>query len=179
MKLDDLKKPLSTLDKILDKTNSDMRIDVSACETAQSKLLHKFRHIAVSCIIFLLVFTVLIIMGLAPSKFSLSVNILLDVFLLIGCLWYTFLYLRLRKINIATITPAELFSRTAKLKILMISGETFFVTSFLMYIIYAWISSPSAVWSMGSSFVVVILIGIFYTLPEYKKLFRDLNSTEE
>lgn len=179
MKLDDLKNTLSTLDKILDKTNSDIRIDVSACETAQSKLLHKFRHTAVCCIIFLLVFTVLIITGHAPSKFSLSLNIFLDVFLLIGGLWYTFLYLRLRKINIATIPPAELFSRTAKLKILMISGETFFVTSFLMSILYAWISSPSAVWSMGSSFVVTIIIVIFYTLPEYRKLFRDLNSTDE
>ena len=179
MKLDDLKNTLSTLDKILDKTNSDIRIDISACETAQSKLLHKFRHTAVCCLIFLLVFTVLIIMGLAPSKFSSGLNILLDVFSLICGLWYTFLYLRLRKINIATITPAELFSVTTKLKILMISGETFLVTSFLMSIIYAWFSSPSAVWSMIPSFVVVIIIGLFYRLPEYKKLFHDLNSTME
>lgn len=179
MKLDDLKNTLSTLDKILDKTNSDIRIDISACETAQSKLLNKFWHAAESCIFIFLVFTVLIVMGYAPSKFSLSVNIFLDVFLLMGGLWYTFLYLKLRKINIATITPAELFSSTVKLKILMISGETFFVTSFLMSIIYAWFSSPSAIWSMGPSFVVVIIIGLFYRLPEYKKLFHDLNSTKE
>ena len=45
MKLDELKKNMSTLDQVLAKTNSDIKINVSASETAQAKILKKFRQI--------------------------------------------------------------------------------------------------------------------------------------
>ena len=49
MQLDELKKNMSKLDKVLDKTGSDIKINVAASETAQTKILKKFRQVMTNC----------------------------------------------------------------------------------------------------------------------------------
>lgn len=60
MQLDELKKSMSTLEQVLTKTNSDIRINVSVSETAQSKILRKFRRSFTSCLILAVVFAAMI-----------------------------------------------------------------------------------------------------------------------
>ena len=77
MKLDELKKNMSTLGQVLAKTNSDIKINVSSSETAQAKILKKFRQIMTSCAILAVVFTAMIIGGISPHKFSIHLKICL------------------------------------------------------------------------------------------------------
>ncbi len=48
---------MSTLEQVLAKTNSDIKINVSTSQTAKTKLLKKFRQGFISCIILAIVFT--------------------------------------------------------------------------------------------------------------------------
>ncbi len=179
MKLDELKKNMSTLDQVLAKTNSDIKINVSASETAQAKILKKFRQIMTSCAILAVVFTAMIIGGISPHKFSIHLKICLVAYSLVCTIWYAYLYFKLKNINIAVLSPAQLFSKTANIRILMISGEIFFGIVIGLLLIYALYSNPTALWALAYSFVVWIVVSVFHYWPQYIKLFSDLNSIKE
>ena len=57
MQLNELKKSMSTLEQVLAKTNSDIKINISTVQTAKTKILKKIRQGFVSCIIIAIVFT--------------------------------------------------------------------------------------------------------------------------
>ena len=84
MNLDELKNRISKLDDILDKTNKEVKIDIAKSKTAQTQLLAKFRMVFVSCLIFALIFTLMVIGGVAPRKFPMELNIGIIVFALIA-----------------------------------------------------------------------------------------------
>ena len=69
MQLDELKKSMSTLEQVLAKTNTDIKINVSASETAQTKILKKIRQGFVSCIILAIVFTAMALGNIEPQSF--------------------------------------------------------------------------------------------------------------
>ncbi len=179
MQLDELKKNMSKLDKVLDKTGSDIKINVAASETAQSKILKKFRQVMTNCAILAVVFTAMIIGGFSPQKFTLQFKIYLVIYLLICVIWYGYLYFTLKKINIATLTPAKLFYKTAKIKRLMISGEIFFGVVIGLILINGLYNNPTALWALSVSFVVWIVLGVSHYWPQYIRLFRDLNSIKD
>ena len=94
-------------------------------------------------------------------------------------IWYAYLYFKLKDINIAVLSPAQLFSKTANIRILMISGEIFFGIVIGLLLIYALYSNPTALWALAYSFVVWIVVSVFHYWPQYIKLFSDLNSIKE
>lgn len=69
MQLDELKKSMSTLEQVLAKTNTDIKINVSASETAQTKILKKFRQGFTSCLILAIVFAAMALGNLNPYSF--------------------------------------------------------------------------------------------------------------
>ena len=97
MQLDELKKICQKLDKVLDKTGSDIKINVAASETAQTKILKKFRQVMTNCAMLAVVFTAMIIGGFSPQKFTLQFKIYLVIYLLICAIWYGYLYFTLKK----------------------------------------------------------------------------------
>lgn len=183
MELDELKKSMSTLEQILAKTNTDIKIDVAASETAQIKILKKFRQGFLSCLILAVVFAAGAIGGINPNSFPLGQKIYLVVYLLLGAVWYIFMYHKLRNINIAALPPAKLFSKTANIKMLMLSGEIFFIIGivilFAMLFPTAWAFNRFGFWAMIITLVGAVIYSVLHYWPQYIKLFQDLNSIKE
>ena len=69
MQLNELKKSMSTLEQVLAKTNSDIKINVSTSQTAKTKILKKIRQGFVSCIILAIVFTAMALGNIEPKSF--------------------------------------------------------------------------------------------------------------
>lgn len=183
MQLDELKKSMSTLEQILAKTDSDIKINVSAAETAQAKILKKFRQGYFSCIILAVVFTAVAIANVNPLSFPLYLKIYLAVFLALGAIWYLFMARRLRRINIPALPPAKLFSETASLKLVALCGEIFFgiclVILFTLLLPNAWAYNRLGFWAMTITLVIVLIFSVVHYWPQYIRLFRDLNSIKE
>ena len=58
------------------------------------------------------------------------------VCLAVGAVWYVFIYFKLNRIDIAALPPANLFSKTANIKLMMISGEVFFIVCLVVFLHY-------------------------------------------
>lgn len=183
MQLDELRKSMSTLEQVLAKTNTDIKINLSVAQTAQTKLLKKFRQGFTSCLILAIVFAAMALGNLNPYSFPLSLKIYLVVYLLLGAAWYIFMYLKLKSINIAALTPGKLFSKTANIRILMLSGEIVFgmgiVILFTLLLPNAWEFNRTGFWCVIGTLAVAVIYGIVHMWPQYIKLFRDLNSIKE
>lgn len=174
---------MSTLEKILEKTNTDIKINVSAAETAQTKILKKFRKGAFSCIILAIVFAAAIVGNINPQSFPVNLKIYLVAYLGLAAVWYIFMYRKLSGISIATLAPAKLFSKTSTMKILMLSGEIFFgiglVILFTLLFPNAWVYNRIGFWAMTITLVGVLIYSVLHYWPQYIKLFRDLNSIKD
>lgn len=180
MKLDELKESMSTLDQILAKTNSEIKINVSIAQMAKKQILKKFRQGFVSCGILAVVFTAMALGNINPDSFPLYLKIYLVVYLMAAAGWYMFMYFKLKSINIAVLTPGKLISKTANLKMLTLSGEVFFcmgiVVLFTLLLPNAWDFNRAGFWFVIVTLVFAIVYGIVHVWPQYVKLFRDLNS---
>ena len=72
-----------------------------------------------------IIFVAAAIYNINPIAFPLYLKIYLSSFLAIGAIWYIYLYRKLKSINIAVLSPKQLFSKTATIKLLTLSGEIF------------------------------------------------------
>lgn len=180
MQLDELKKNMSTLEQVLAKTNSDIKINVSASETAQAKILKRFRQGIISCIILAVVFAAMILGNINPVSLPVNIKIYLVSYLTLGAIWYTFMYFKLKRINIAALSPAELFSKTATMRLLMLSGEVFLgigvVVLFTLLLPYMWTFNRIGFWFGTSTIAAAVIYSIVHIWPLYINLFRELNS---
>lgn len=183
MQLDELKKSMSTLEQVLAKTNSDIKINISASQTAKTKILKKFRQAFVSCIILAIVFTAMALGNVATQTFPNYLKIGMAVCLAVGAVWYILMYTKLSHIDIVALTPANLFSRTANIKLMMISGEVFFMVCLAVFFTLLfqsfWSYNQTGFWAMAATILFAIIYGIVHIWPQYIKLFRDLNSIKE
>ena len=191
MQLDELKKSMSTLEQVLAKTNTDIKINVSASktinvstsETAKSKILKKFRKAYTSLLLVAIIFVAAAIYNINPISFPLYLKIYLSSFLAIGAIWYIYLYRKLKSINIAVLSPKQLFSKTATIKLLTLSGEIFIgmclVFFFALLLPSVWTFHRIGFWIMTIGLILGIVYSIFHYWPQYINLFRDFNSIKE
>ena len=183
MQLDELKKSMSTLEQVLARTNTEIKINVAVSETAQTKILKKFRQGAISCLILAFVFAAMAIGGINPHSFPIGLKIYLVVYLLLGGIWYGIMYLKLRHIKVADLPPAKLFSKTTRLRLFLIYGEIVFgigiVILFTLLFPNAWVHNRLGFWAMIVTLVIAVVYGIIHILPQYIRLFRELNSIKE
>lgn len=179
MNLDELKNRISKLDDILDKTNKEVKIDIAKSRTAQTQLLAKFRMIFVSCLIFALIFTLMVIGGVAPRKFPMELNIGIIVFALIAVILYGYLYFRLRHTDVATVRPTELYRRATCMRLLMMSGEVILCLGLLLLIPLIGSGNDDWPFYISVSLAVYIFFNVKKNWPEYRKLFNELNSIKE
>lgn len=174
---------MSTLEQVLAKTNTDIKINVSASQTAQAKILKKFRNGSILCLIFAVIFTAAAIGGINPLSFPLGLKIYIVVYLLLAAIWYVFMYCKLRSINIVALPPAKLFSKTANIKMLMLSGEIIFgigmVILFTLLFPSAWAFNRVGFWAILVGLAAAIIFSVVHLYPQYIRLFRDLNSIKE
>ena len=181
MQLDELKRNMSVLDQVLSKTSTDIRIDVRASETAREKLMKRYRQNILSNSIIAIVFA----SQIGNSSFPLPVLYVAFITAITGlaALWYIFLFIRLKDINISRMTPTRLFSETAKIKIMTLSGEVFFAIAlavfFTLLLSDLLVTSQLAFWLIIGCLAAGIAGGIFYFWPRYIKLFRDLTTLKD
>ena len=183
MQLDELKKSMSTLEQELAKTNSDIKINVSTSQTAKTKILKKFRQGFVSCVILAIAFATMPLDNVTPQSFPNYLKIGMSVCLAVGAVWYIFMYFKLNRIDIAALPPAKLFSKTANIKLMMISGEVFFIVYLVIFFTLLfqsfWNYNRIGFWAMVATLLFAIVYGIVHMWPQYIKLLRDLNSIKE
>ena len=179
MELNELKKNMSVLEQVLAKSNEEIKIDVSASETAQTKLAKVYKQNIRNCLLASIIPVVLLLSGSTTSSFPLYLKIFLLAYLLLGGVWYGYLWNTTRKISITTLTPLSLLSATSKLKLYTLTGELFFIVGltvfFSLFLSNLWDFSPL-------SFGLVIgtlLFGITFTLTFYvPKLRKNFNEME-
>lgn len=86
------------------------------------------------------------------------------------------MYLKLKSINIAALTPSNLFSKTANIRLLMISGEVIFgmgiVILFTLLLPNAWEFNHTGFWCVIGTLVVAIIYGIVHMYSIYKTVPR-------
>ena len=180
MELSDLKKNMSVLEQVLMKSNEEIKIDVSASETAQTKLAKVYKQNVRNCLLASIIPVVLLLSGANTGSFPLYLKIFLLIYLLLGGAWYGYLWNTTRKISITTLTPVSLLSVTSKLKLYILVGEIFLIVGltafFSLFLTNLWDFSPL-------SFGLVIgtlLFGITFTLtfyvPKLRKVFNELEA---
>ena len=93
------------------------------------------------------------------------------------------MYIKLRNINIAALPPAELFSRTARLRLLVLSGEIVFgigiVILLTLLLPNAWAYNRTGFWAMAAGLAVAVIFSVVHYWPQYIRLFRELDSIKE
>jgi hypothetical protein len=183
MQLDEFKKSMSLLDQVLSQTSADIRINVSASQNAQTKILKKYRQAFTSCAVLAVVFVLLWIGDVNPQALPTYIKAFLVTYLSLASAWYVFLYLKLKKVNISLLTPARLFSETTTVKLLTLYGEitlgvaaAVFFTLFLQNML---VSNLLAFWLCVVTLIASLVLSICFMWPRYIKLFRDLNTIKE
>ncbi|WP_289858727.1 hypothetical protein [uncultured Muribaculum sp.] len=183
MQLDELKKGMSTLEQVLAKTDTEITINVSVSETAQTKILKKYRQNIISCAIIAIVFGCLWVGNVSTEKLPGFYKAFISIITAVASVWYIFLYYLLKKIDIASCSPAILFKKTSSFKILNLTGEIIIgvgiVVLFTLYIQHLWLNNYAAFWATLVTLSIGMVIGSVYFLPKYIKLFRDLDSIKE
>lgn len=180
MELNELRKSMSTLEQVLAKTDADISINVSASETAQVKILRKFRQGGIMCIVLAAIFALAAIVNINPLSFPRYLKVYMVILLVTGTVWYIFMYKRLKHINVGTLAPVELFRKTATLKMLMVSAEVFLsvgmVVFFALCLPHAWDFNRFGFWAVIIGLVAVTIYSVLHYYPKYIRLFRELNS---
>lgn len=180
MQLTELKQNMSILDRMLAKTSADITVDVTASETAQNKLLKKFRQGIINNALLAAVFACLWIGDVTPDKLPNLFKGFISILTAIAAVWYLILFTRLKKIDIARLSPSKLLSATTTIKLLTLSGEVAFgialAVFFTMLLTEMLATNILAFWLIIATLVIALVWGIVYTVPRYVKLFGDLNS---
>lgn len=180
MQLNELKKSMSTLDQVLARTTQDIKINVTESANAQMKLLKRFRQAYTSSAILAVVFAVMWITGVSIETFPSYMKAFLVIYLALATVWYVVLYLRLKRISIAELKPAQLFSKVAMIKLQTLSGEIVFgigiAVFFTLFISERVISGTAVLCLFFGTLAFALAYGILYIWPQYIRLFRELTS---
>ena len=183
MQLNELKESMSVLDQVLSKTSTDIKINVSASQTAKSHLLTKYRRSSISTAILAIVFTLLWIGNVNLPALQVHIHIFLIIYLALASVWYILMYFKLKKLSISRLTPAKLFAKTATLKIYTLSGEIIFgigiIQFFMLFLPDLYVINVFAFWLCIGTIIVSLVLSVWYLWPKYIKLFRDLNTIKE
>ncbi len=183
MNLADLKKSMSTLDDVLAKKSGDsIDFDTETCNTAQKKIMKQFRHGALSCIIIAIVFLIAWNAGLGNDAFPLAYKLYLGIFLAMAAVWYRFLYLKTRKINIAIATPMQTMKQVASLRFYTLAGEIVLgmamVVFFTLFLSNLWVVGRYRFWIVIAATVIFLVLLITVFLPKTIRNFKNLTATE-
>lgn len=180
MELMDLKKNMSLLEKVLAKTNEEIRIDVSKSETAQTKLAKVYMQNVRNCLLALIIPVVLLLSGSNTETFPLYLKNFLLVYLLAGAGWYMFLYFITKKVNVVLLKPIALFSTVSKLKLFTLAGEICFMVGltifFSLLLNNLWNFNPLSFGLMVATIIFGITFTLTFYLPKLIRIFRDLES---
>lgn len=183
MQLDDLKKSMSTLDDILaEKSVGNIHLDTETCANAQNRVMSKYRKGALSCAILAVVYLIGWNVGLGKDAFPLAYKLYLGIYLVIATLWYSYLYVKTKKINIAVYTPMQTLKQVSTLRLYTLTGEIVLgmamAVFFTLFLSNLWVVGRYRFWVIIAATVVytVLLITIF--IPRTIRDFKNLSAIE-
>lgn len=183
MQLDEFKKSMTVLDQVLAKTGSKIEIDVKTSHKAKSWLLRLYLADAIICLIVGLVFLLLITFDIYAPLLPGYIRIYVAVFSITAALWYGFLYLKLRSMDVATLTPSEVISRTNRVKFLTLTGEIVFAIAIavLFTMLFPFLLRHDVFAFRQMIVFLCIAFGWFLLslLPKIIRSFRDLNAIKD
>ncbi len=183
MNLDELKKSMSTLDDVLAQKSGDpINFDTKTCDTAQRKIMKQFRSGVLSCIIIAIVFLIAWNAGLGNDAFPLAYKLYMGIFLAVAAVWYGFLYLKTKKINIAIATPIQTMKQVASLRLYTLTGEIVLgmaiAVFFTLFLSNLWVVGPYRFWIVLTAIIVFIILLVTIFLPRTIRDFKNLTAME-
>lgn len=183
MQLDELKKSMTVLDQVLAKTGSEIEIDVKTSRKAKSWLLRLYLADAIICLIVGLVFLSLITFDIYAPLLPGYIRIYVATFSITAALWYGFLYLKLRSMDVATLSPSEVISRTNRVKFLTLTGEIVFAIAIavLFTMLFPFLLRHDVFAFRQMIVFLCIAFGWFLLslLPKIIRSFRELNAIKD
>lgn len=183
MNLDELKKSMSTLDDVLaQKSSGPIKLDAATCDTAQKKIMRTYRQGALSTLILSVVFPCAWQSGFGNDAFTPGIKIFLITFLLVATLWYGYLYLKTKKINIAADTPIQTMKQVAALRFCALTGEIVLgmaiAVMFTLFLSNLWVVGQYRFWIVLSAIIVFIILLTTVYLPRTIRDFKNLTASE-
>ena len=155
-------------------------IDISASETAQTKLAKVYKQNVRNCLLVSIIPVVLLVSGSNTGSFPLYLKIFLLVYLLLATSWYVFLWNKTEKINIISLTPVSLLTATSKLKLYTLAGEIFFIVGltvfFSLFLSNLWDFSPLSFGLVIGTLVFGITFTLTFYVPKLRKIFNEMES---
>lgn len=183
MNLDELKKSMSTLDDVLaQKSSEPIKLNTPTCDTAQKKIMRTYRQGALSTLILAVIFPCAWQSGFGNDAFTPGIKIFLIIFLLVATLWYGYLYLKTKKINIAANTPIQTMKQVASLRFCALTGEIVLgmaiAVMFTLFLSNLWVVGQYRFWIVLSAIVVFIILLTTVYLPRTIRDFKNLTASE-
>lgn len=183
MDLNELKRSMSTLDDILaEKSNVEIKLNTSTCDTAQKRIMKMYRKGAGSCVVIAAVFLIAWNAGLGNDAFPLAYKLFLCVFMAVAAVWYTFLYFKTKKINIIKLTPMQTMKQVASLRFWALTGEIVLgmviVVFFTLFLSNLWVVGQYRFWIVIAATVLFIVLLVSVFLPRTIRDFKNLTSTK-
>ena len=184
MQLDDLKKSMSTLDDILAERNvGNINFDSATCGNAQRRIMSQYRKGAFNCAILAIVFLVAWHVGLGQDAFPLAYKLFLGIYLAISTLWYTFLYFKTKRINIAVCTPMQTIKQVSALRLYALTGGIVLgmtmVVFFTLFLSNLWVVGRYRFWVIIAASVVFIVLLVTIFIPRTVRDFKNLTALEK
>lgn len=183
MNLDELKNSMSTLDDVLaQKSSEQIKLNATTCDTAQKKIMRTYRQGALSTLILAVVFPCAWKSGFGNDAFTPGIKIFLVAFLFIATLWYGYLYLKTKKINIAANTPVQTMRQVASLRFYALTGEIVLgmaiAVMFTLFLSNLWVVGKHRFWIVLSAIVIFIILLTTVYLPRTIRDFKNLTASE-
>ena len=183
MNLDELKQSMLTLDDVLAEKSFDaISFNTVTCDTAQKKIMKMYRNGAVSCVILAIVFLIAWNAELGNDAFPLAYKLFLGIFLLVAAIWYGYLYLKIKKINITVSTPMQTMKQVTSLRFYALTGEIILgmamVVFFTLFLSNLWVVGQYRFWIVIAAIVVFLILLVTVYLPRTIRDFKNLTAAE-
>lgn len=181
MNLDELKNSMSTLEDVLaEKSNDKIQLNTDTCNTAQKRIMRMYLKGVVCCLVTAVMFLIAWNAGLGRDAFPLAYKLFLEVFLTIGALWYAYLYIKTKKINIAASTPMQVIKQVASLRLYALSGEIVLcmamVVFYTLFLSNLWTVGPYRFWTIIAAIAVFLILLVTVFIPRTIRDFTNLTS---
>lgn len=174
---------MSTLDDVLaQKSNKPLKLNTDTCNTAQKKIMRTYRQGALSTLILAVVFPLAWKSGFGNDVFTTGIKIFLVAFLIVATMWYSYLYLKTKKINIATNAPVQIMKQVASLRFCALTGEIVLgmamAVMFTLFLSNLWVVGQYRFWIVITAIVIFIILSTTVYLPRTIRDFRNLTASE-
>lgn len=183
MNLDELRKSMATLDDVFAQNKGvSINFNLSTCDTAQRRIMRRYKRYAFLCAILMAVFLTAWSAGLGEDAFPKDIKIFLGACLATEAIWDAYLCCKTKKINIADSTSLQILRQASSLRLYALAGEivlgiaiAVFLTLFLSNL---WTVGRSRFWVCTVALAICVIYIIVRYIPMMVRDFRNLTATE-